>query len=350
MKVLDYKLNAVMAKARAIYGKRLTGADYNNLISCNDLTEAVSYLKSRTSYADDLSSVNSAAVDSGYIEFLIKKRAYNQFSNLCHYEMKFGEELYKYFIVNEEINQILSCIRSIMLGNTDEYIIAIPQFYYKSLGIDMYKIARAKSMQELSDALTGTPYSDIVLSCLKDEECNYLDFENSFYNYFYEFEYKLVQKNCKGKSKKDAFDLLKMRADTGFIDSLYRLKKYFPKTADEAAKDIIPIHLTRFTPKQINLIINTESAEEMLEVLKGTAYKDYAKKIQKSDWAEKAIQELNYKKYKHLLRFSTDPNVVMFCFMFLMDNEVNNLIHIIEALRYSASQESMLSLLIGVGD
>ena len=37
---------AVMAKARAKFGKRLTEKDYANLLACHSVTEVMSYLKS----------------------------------------------------------------------------------------------------------------------------------------------------------------------------------------------------------------------------------------------------------------------------------------------------------------
>ena len=45
--------NAVLAKARAMYGKRLTAQNYTDLLACRSVNEAAAYLKAHTAYADE---------------------------------------------------------------------------------------------------------------------------------------------------------------------------------------------------------------------------------------------------------------------------------------------------------
>lgn len=348
MKILDYKLNAIMAKARAMYGKRLTLQDYSALCACRSTAEIVSYLRGRTGYADAFENTVTAGMDEGYAEFLIKKLAYNRFAMLCRYEMSFGEELHNYFIVKEEISQILSCIKSILLKNTDKYVMNVPAFYSKSFSLNAYDLMNTKTIPELISALESTVYEPLIKKCY-DSSADYLGYECELLNYFYEFEYKLISKK-RGNSNEELFELLSTKADTQFIDKLYRTKKYFSLSSESTLKSLAPIHLTAFSRKQIVALLNAQNEKEVLDILKSTKYKKYALKIEKADYAEQAINEENYKMYKHMLRFGTDPNVTMFCFMFLENIEVSNIIHIIEGVKYKISPEEIKSLLIGVGD
>ena len=45
---IAYASNAVLSKARAMYGKRLTEKDYAGLLACTSVPEVLSYLKSHT--------------------------------------------------------------------------------------------------------------------------------------------------------------------------------------------------------------------------------------------------------------------------------------------------------------
>lgn len=348
MKLLDYKLNAIMAKARAMYGQRLTGEDYDSLVACRTIAEFVTYLKTRTSYAADLQNVSSSDPEAGYIEFLIRKRAYNQFSTLCHYEMTLGEGFSNYFIVREEVQQILSCIKSVLLDNTDKYIMNMPAFYQRSLHFDVQGLMSVRTLEQLSGILDGTPYKRIIDAGIRSE-ASYIDYECVMTNYFNEYEYNLINKNCKGKEKAEMLSLLAQKADLQFIDKVYRLKKYFPDNKTLASM-IAPAHLTAFSAKQIKAFINAEDEAEVLELLLKTVYKQYAQAMRKSTYIEQAINQLHYKKYKSMLRFDTNPNVTMFCFMFLVQNEVDNLVHIIEGIKYKTNQDRIKALLIGVGD
>lgn len=62
------------------------------------------------------------------------------------------------------------------------------------------------------------------------------------------------------------------------------------------------------------------------------------------------MQRLDYRWHLKKLRFSTDPSVVLFCYIFLAENELTNLTHIIEGVRYHLPPEKIAPLLVGVGD
>lgn len=348
MKILNYKLNAIMAKARAMYGQRLTGEDYDSLVACTSLAELVTCLKAKAPYAAAFESVSATQSEAGYIEFIIRKRAYNRFVSLYRYEMTLGEGFSDYFIVKEEVKQILSCIKSILLNNTEKYVINMPSFYEKSLHFDVKSLMGVRTLEQLSRLLEGTPYKKLTDKGIADGY-SYTEFESDLVSYFNEFEYDLVNKNCKGKEKKQMMALLAETADMKFADKLYRLKKYFPE--NKALLSVIaPSHLTAFSHKEIKALINAENEKQVLEILSGTLYRGYVREIEKNVHIEQAINQVRYRKIKSLLRFSTDPNVVMFCFMLLTENETDNLIHITEGIKYGINQEEIRALLIGVGD
>ena len=50
--------NAVLAKARALYGRRLRADDYRRLMGCRTMTELAAALKEYPLYADALAEVN----------------------------------------------------------------------------------------------------------------------------------------------------------------------------------------------------------------------------------------------------------------------------------------------------
>ena len=45
---VSYADNAVLAKAHAMYGKRLTKENYTDMLNCRSLGELTNYLKTRT--------------------------------------------------------------------------------------------------------------------------------------------------------------------------------------------------------------------------------------------------------------------------------------------------------------
>ena len=52
-----YSSNVILAKARAMYGRRLTRANYRELLECRTVGEVASYLKNQTGYGSILAGI-----------------------------------------------------------------------------------------------------------------------------------------------------------------------------------------------------------------------------------------------------------------------------------------------------
>ena len=93
----SYSHNALSAKARAKFGKRLTLQNYNELLACQSVGEAALYLKSRTYFGPFLSEVRSVDVHRGRIEELLRRKSFEDYSSLCVFEYA-GREFYTVFV------------------------------------------------------------------------------------------------------------------------------------------------------------------------------------------------------------------------------------------------------------
>ena len=107
---LSYSAGAISAKARAMYGRCLTRQDYKNLLSCHNVGEVASYLKTRTHYADVLADVNEGAVHRGYLEAVIRRKLFDDYESLMHYDRSMNQRLSDYYIKKSEIEQIMHCL------------------------------------------------------------------------------------------------------------------------------------------------------------------------------------------------------------------------------------------------
>lgn len=348
MKILQYKQNAVMAKARALYGKRLTQKDYESLLGCSSVQEIASYLRGTQLYSDIFEKLSTTDISAGYLEFLITKNEALIFSKLCRYEMAFGQEIYNYFVVISEIRQILSAVRRILFGEKETFENPKNRIYSGSTDIDMVALSVATDISDVRNILKSSQYRRIIEDCINNSGNEYLFYECAFVNFFHEYEYELV-KRCSGKNS-GLLKLLSEKADTEFIDKLYRAKKYFQSSSDRVVRSIAPVHLTCLTKKEIKELLSAEDEKRLLEILGGTRYKEYAVHMGKDTGAQQSIARLNYEKYRHLLRFSTESDEVMFCYMFLAEYEVSNLIHITEGVKYKTDSSVIEDMLIGAGD
>ena len=107
---------AVLAKARAKYGKFLTERDYSNILACQSVAEVMVYLKSHTHYASVLSEVNERDVHRGRLELLLRQYLFDEFDTLCRYDSSVSVGFSQYYVEKTEVEQI---IRFLVLLNSN---------------------------------------------------------------------------------------------------------------------------------------------------------------------------------------------------------------------------------------
>lgn len=67
--MLDFlSSNVVLAKARTMYGRRLTQNDYNELLKCRNVSEVAGYLKNNTIYSHALAGIVESEIHRGQLE------------------------------------------------------------------------------------------------------------------------------------------------------------------------------------------------------------------------------------------------------------------------------------------
>ena len=80
-----YSSNAVLTKARAMYGRHLTKHNFNDLLSCHSVGEVASYLKNNTNYRKILMDVNESEIHRGRLEQLLRRKMFEDVAALCIY-------------------------------------------------------------------------------------------------------------------------------------------------------------------------------------------------------------------------------------------------------------------------
>lgn len=346
----SFSLNAILAKSHAMYGRMLTRQNYLDLLNCGSVGDIATYLKTRTSYSDIFEGVTTTNIHRGHLEELLNKRLFSQYASLCRYEMSIGQDFYKFFTIKNDISQILHCVRLLGSGRSEEYLFAMPAFFNEHTELDLYKLANITSFSELIAVLDGTPYAQILapFEKLALTSRSILDIEAVLYKFFYTQLWALASKSFRGKHLKGVQDMLRLRADMRGIVSIYRLKKMLH--ADELLiRQFAMPEISNFTEKQISMLIASPTAEDMLKNLEHTIYGKQLKTLDYS-YVEVATHNIMFNQSKKLFRYSTNATVVMFSYIFLAENEIDNIIHIIEGVRYNVPVDKIQPMLIGANN
>ena len=114
-------------------------------------------------------------------------------------------------------------------------------------------------------------------------------------------------------------------------------------------KKRVSLSVSNMTPRQLDNLMDAQDAQDVIHRLVNTPYASefYGASF---DYIEEGVRKIDYRWHLKKLRFSTNPSVVLFCYIFLAENELTNIVHIIEGVRYGLAPDDIATLLVGVGD
>ncbi len=336
--------NALLAKAHALYAKRLTTDDYSAMLECHSNNELFSYLKSNTSYGEYLEKLPSVQLSRARFENVMKQVLLDRIASLCRFEKMIGEKLYKYFITKNEIETIIYCSRHLDITEITDLFI-IPEFYKKEQNVFGEEMQKARSFDELVDYLKGSPYEKTVKAVMKTVgDLNLATLENALYEFLYTETANQIKKAFKGKAGEEILRYFKTVSDMMMIESVIRLNQFYSNVPGAKA-NLYVSPVSEFDQKQIQALIDSTSVDDVMKIINNTRYKKYFLKEDNRP-VEQRTREVIVTECTKQLRYSQNPLVCMFCYSTLAENEIKNITHIIEGIKYKLSPDEISQIIV----
>lgn len=341
-----YSTNAVVAKIRAMYGKMLTIDNYNEMLSKQSVAEVAAYLKANTHYGDILSSVDTSTIHRGFLETLIRRNNFNIYKKLFKFQGLDKEGFYRYEIISDEMQYILSSILHINSGGQENFIKTVPGFIIEHSKIDFIKLAKASTFSKLLDVLKDTDYYEIISDVNVDDDgkVDYMRSEILLRTYFYRTMLETINKEYSGKIVSTLEKNIKTQIDLINMINAYRMKAYFSADSAEIKGAMLPFY-GQMSKKKMYHFYEAKDKDTMLNIIDSSRY---AKQINILDeeFAEHGFFVIRYKNAKRALRNAGAAPVAFYSFMYLCEVEAINIISITEGIRYNASPSYIEKLLI----
>lgn len=337
--------NAISAKARAMFGKRITDEQYKDLICCESVSAVAAYLKAHTDYARLLEGVGGDCVHRGQLESILKSRIFEISASLCRYDSGFQENFSSYIVTKSEISQILRFLRLLISGRAGEYRLSLPRGLSEHTSLDLIELSRVQDARGFFSVMSKTKYAKTLAPfAVSSGEIDFTGIENALYKYTYAKLWNMIEKNTRGTEKTEFKDLIGSHIDVFNFVHIYRLKRYFNASDDFLRSTVFP-HYYKLSKDVIEQMITAENSEQVIKIFSSTYYK--------KDWEEIDFlyadgfgNRLHYKKSKKLIYYSTNPSVVMMAYINLIGTECNNIIKIIEGVRYKVPPDEIKKLII----
>ncbi|MEG0177743.1 V0D/AC39 family V-type ATPase subunit [Anaerorhabdus sp.] len=337
---------ALTAKAKAMFGKRIRPEDYQTMLQKKTIAEVASYLKNDTYFNEVLAGINEKAIHRGQLEALIRQDLFQRFSSLMRYANSPKNGFYRYGVIENEIHQILNCIRSFESKDYMQFIQKLPTYLEQKTSFKLSELANVRNYDELLEVLKNTDYAPIIkqFKPIHMDEFDFTGCESALRNYYFDTVLKIIEKDFSGKEHDDLRNIFLTQIELENITKIYRLKKYFEASPARIKELISPVHL-RFSKKDLDYIIENCNADELFDYLAKSAYKNYTDN-QRFIYIEYHTKKINYNINRRHLAFSSNPDIVLLSYMLLSETEIQNIVDIIEGIRYKIAPEKIERLLI----
>ena len=336
--------SAIIAKARAIYGKRLSPEDYNNLVHKGGVSGVVAYLKDTDRYREAFKNVNEMQIHRGQVEQMLSKGVFELYFKLCGF-MAADKNSFCYYLIKEtEINQIVSALMFIKAGSDDGYLLEMPAFLMGKLSFDLMKLSRAKNYGELLEVISGTPYYKVLKPILSDGGNDLEECAAALYAWFTRWAFKAIERDYGGEEAKALKEIFLRRSDLSNIMICYRKRGTFNEDAETIKKSLSDTYY-RVKPSMIDEILSQPDADkQLLALIKRLYFKNTI--ACDPDNLEISIRRYNYNYYKRQLIFTENGTMALYSLMGLCEVERSNLQKIIESARYNRSPADTEQLLV----
>ena len=337
---------AVLAKARAKYGRFLTERDYAGLMACQSVPEVMVYLKSHTHFAAVLSEVNERDVHRGRLEQLLRQYLFDEFDSLCRYDSGISAGFSRYVVEKTEVEQLVRFLVLLNANAAEKFIFQFPAFLSKHTVLDVNRLATARDFNELLASLQRTPYYDILKAFAPDEKGSLpvSEMENKLYDLVLARMLALIQTKTKGSEQRELLSMFRTINDYSIFSRILRLKKYYHLPPDVIKANMSPAYGS-LSPKLVDRMCEAESTAEVFQIMQSTGSGRLIDKIGYT-YADDITPRVQYRLAKKNIRFSNNPSVVMISFMFLSETELMNVIGLIEGIRYRHDPKTIQSMLI----
>lgn len=337
---------AISTKAKAMYGQRILPARYEELIRKKSVGEIAQVLKNETGFAQTLKDVHELTIHRGQLEHLLRQDLYQRLDRLVRYVDGKQRPYYLAALKEIEIDQILTRIRIILAQDFQHAMGDIPMNLNRYTKLNVRNLILVKTFEELLAGLKGTPYYEL-LAPYKTKDMSQFDYtacETALHRYYIQYVMDAIDSTFKGKTRKTLKQMWATRVELDNITRIYRYKKFF-HVNENSLKDAL-IECTGSIPKvKLQEMISAPDASAFMKLLAESPYHLHMDD-QEYVYIEYYADQIKYHLAKRHMRYDNAPAIVYSAYQLLAEREIENLINIIEGVRYRVTPEEIHTMLI----
>ncbi len=344
---MSFSSNAVIAKCRTIYGRTLTPQEYALLASKSSVEEVAAYLRQTERYGPALKNVNTQQLHRGQLEMLIKRTIFGVYEGFHKFDYTESRMLFKYILMQHEINQVLAAIEGTVSGYKIDFIANLPEFVTAYSKVDFEALAKAESFLAIDSAVQGTAYARTLHPMLVDAQAtgsiNINECERRLYHLYYMTWLRGIDKSYKGKKRTELRRSVLKSIDMRNVVTCCRMRRFNKDSPDVIKEAMLPFRF-RLSMQEIDRLLQISDIAQLQNELEKLGY--HSSSEAEFVTVEQLTESISFNYFRKAIRMSQCSALVYYALAECLDTEYNNIKTIIEGIRYGISSKDILDMLV----
>lgn len=325
------KYSGLVTKTRAMHGRLLGEEAFSVLAEFSTVEEIISFLRESAGYAPTYKS-HEEIVHRAQVEAVMDDSLYADYGKLFCFANREQRKGLEIIFFRYEVNVLKTSLEYACKGGRKEEPANLNLFFERHAGFDTKAVTSAASLRELSAALAGTKYEQIFSRFTDSSNMSIADCASQLDVYYYQSAWRMKDKLPDGGLRRIFTRILGTEIDWQNIMWMYRYKHYYNGKPGDIYANTIPIFY-RLKKTEFQRLLETETAEEFLKILGGTAYfteKDAVVKMG-DEITFRRIMDRTYQQMGQKYPMSIAP---VLNYLYDKENEIDILTTILEGVRY----------------
>lgn len=332
--------SALTAKVHAMSGHLLTADDYDVMMGFKRIYQISDYLTENPTYSDVLKGTHGRDIHRTELEQILHYNLEYDVKRLLPFMQRGAKKFIEVIGLEGTISKIKLCLRLIRMGHPEQV------FEYKDDFTDFKLPSEINSVDDFIQGLEGTLcYEPLKIFLNRPELQHTFEMETALDSFWADYMLKASDKYLSPDERKPIRKVFGTEFDLSNLSFLIRCKRTFDMTDAEIYSSIIPRYY-RLTEATVSKIIKSPSYDAAIEIIaEETPYK--AAFSAEDRFIEKRLTEYITRIKKHCYNANAYSILSPLCYIHLRRNEINNIVSIIEGIRYKLDPDTIKDYLIG---
>lgn len=339
--------SAVAAKLRAMYSRILTSEDYELLMNKSCVSDVFLWLKNHSAYGEIFHTIHESSIHRGQIERVFGRALFDDAYSISLMLPQNNRKMLEAVLAKADIQLVKRVIRAIHtqipldLGT----VRAIYKKEHMGISFDVESVITAKTYDELAEALKGTPLYKVIKPFLSETVTSTFELENALDQCYFTMLNKSADTYLRGQDRKWTKEFLAAEVDMHNLLRSYRYKKYYSYSGEKMLAHLFP-NKYKLKPEFWKTLADSDS-KDFRKLAMNTKYRRLFREEDDASWYREVSQAMADSFRKH---FRENPYnfTAVICYLFLKEIAIQNLITIIEGVRYALTPKEIRGYLVTI--